>query len=68
MGRITSGNRWVDVGDDGAGSRVYERNTQAGDPTVPSAELTKAELQAQAKEKGLPTSGTKEELLERLSQ
>lgn len=67
MGRITSGNRWVQTGDNGAGDLVYERNQKAGDPTVPSAELTKAELQAQAEAKGLPTSGTKAELIERLA-
>ena len=68
MGRITSGNRWVQTGDNGAGDLVYERNQQAGDPGDISPEMTKAELQAEAEARGLPKSGTKEELLERLSQ
>jgi len=68
MGRITTGNRWVNTGDDGAGSQVYERNQQAGDPGDITPEMTKAELQAELEARGLPKTGTKEELLERLAQ
>ncbi len=59
--------RWDHKGVNEAGDTVYERNTQAGDKTVPSEELTKAELQAQLEARGLPTSGTKAELVERLA-
>lgn len=59
--------RWTDAGVNEAGDRVFERNTQAGDRSVPSEDLTKAELQAQAEARGLPVSGTKAELVERLA-
>lgn len=43
----------------------YERDKRTG---VLTADMTKAELQSEAAAQGLPTSGTKTELLERLGQ
>ena len=67
MGRWQS-DRWVAAGENSGGDPMYERNLQAGDPGDISPAMTKAELQAEAEARGLPKSGTKEELLERLSQ
>ncbi len=66
MGRWES-HRWVPAGENSAGDPMYERNLQAGDPGDITPDLTKAELQAELEKRGLPKSGTKEELLERLA-
>lgn len=59
--------RYSQVGVGPAGDRIYER-TYGGLPTEGQSydEMTKAELQALLKHMGLPTSGNKEELIERL--
>ncbi len=67
MPTVWNSERWTDGGYNEAGDRVYNRNTGAGDRTVVSIELTKAELQAQAEARGLATSGTKADLIERLA-
>lgn len=66
MGRWNEG-RWVQTGVDSSGDPVYSRNLKAGDLTVPSTELSLKQLRAQAEERGLPTYGTKAELVERLA-
>ena len=66
MGRWNK-DRWHQTGTTDAGDPVYERTVTAGDKSVASLELSKAELQAQAEARGLATSGTKAELIERLS-
>lgn len=60
--------RWVDAGKNEAGDQMYERNLKAGEPDSPQLgkAQTKKELQAELEKRGLPTSGTKDELLERL--
>ncbi len=63
----SQGQRWISSVNE-AGDTVYERNQQAGDPGDITPDRTKAELQAEAEARGLPKSGTKEELLERLAE
>ncbi len=67
MATKTHGERWITSVNE-AGDTVYERNQQAGDPGDITPEMTKAELQAELEARGLPKTGTKEELLERLAQ
>jgi hypothetical protein len=61
--------RWQQTGTSGAGDPVYSRT--AGGTAATYEEdlggLTKAELQEIAAERGLPTSGTKADLIERLN-
>lgn len=59
--------RWKDAGVNEAGDQVWERNLRAGDKTVVSTELTKKEIQEQLEARGLPTTGNKAELIERLN-
>lgn len=62
--------RWTDRGVNDAGDRVYESTRGAGGSgaaVTSSSQMTKAELQALAEQRGLPTSGSKQELLDRLS-
>ena len=59
--------RWKPAGTNSAGDPMYARDLSAGDKSVPSEDLSKEELKALAESKGLPTSGTKADLLERLA-
>jgi hypothetical protein len=61
--------RWQQTGTSGAGDPVYSRGIGGGTATYADdlSGLTKAELQEIAAERGLPTSGTKADLIERLN-
>ena len=63
--------RWTDAGYNDAGDRVYERNVDSsggtGSAAKSSSSMTKAELQDLAEQRGLSTSGSKADLIERLS-
>ena len=48
---------------DGSWSRVHKKSATTADSYM---DMTKPELQAELEAKGLPTSGTKAELVERL--
>lgn len=69
MGR--NNDSWTQTGTTAGGDRVYERNvgvsSSSGAAATSSSQMTKQELQALAAERGLPTSGTKKQLIERLS-
>ena len=71
MPNMTEGDRWVTTGTNQAGDKVYERNigtsSSSGTAATSSSQMSKQELQALAAERGLPTSGTKKQLIERLS-
>lgn len=56
--------RWVQTGTE-AGNRVFERN-RSGDGGYDA--MTKDELVAELERRDLPTSGTKAELVQRLSE
>lgn len=58
--------RFVQVGVNSAGDRVYARQGGRGQTDLDS--MTKDELQALLKEAGLPTSGNKDELIARLQE
>lgn len=56
--------RWVQTGTNGAGNRVFARNRSG----ISRDDATKADLQAELEKRGLPTSGNKDELIERLNE
>jgi hypothetical protein len=57
--------RWAETGRQPSGDRIFERSSAA--PTGRDySELTKEELQGLLKHMGLPISGNKDELIERL--
>lgn len=58
--------RFVQTGVNSAGDRVYSR--QGGRHTPGYEDMTKEELQAELEARGLPKSGNKDELIERLEQ
>jgi hypothetical protein len=58
--------RFVQVGVNSGGDRVYARQGDRGNMSEDLNSLTKDELQARLKHMGLPTSGNKDELIERL--
>jgi len=55
--------RWEQVGTK-AGNRVFARNRSG----VSRDDATKADLEAELEKRGLPKSGTKDELIERLNE
>ncbi len=62
--------RWTDGGYNDAGDRVYERNAGSsggGTAATSSSQMSKAELAALAKQRGLSTSGSKSQLIDRLA-
>ncbi len=70
MPTVWNSDRWTDGGYNEAGDRVYERNAGSngsGAAAKSSSTLTKAELQDLAEQRGLPTSGSKADLIARLS-
>lgn len=58
--------RFVQVGVNSAGDRVYARQGDRGNTSVDYEDMTKAELQALLEHMALPKTGTKDELIERL--
>ena len=70
MPTVWNSERWADGGYNDAGDRVYERTNQgsngSGVAAKSSSSMTKAELVELAKERGVDTSGTKNELISRL--
>ena len=69
MPTVWNADRWTDAGYNEAGDRVYERNAGSsgtGAAAKSSSTMTKNELVALAKERGVETSGTKNELISRL--
>ncbi len=63
--------RWAQAGTNSAGDPVYERTGigggGSGAAVTSSSQMTKAELQQLAEQSGLATSGTKQDLIDRLS-
>lgn len=62
--------RWTDEGYNEAGDRVYSRaegSGGSGAAVTSSSQMTKAALQDLAASRGLPTSGSKADLIDRLS-
>ena len=59
--------RWTPSGTNSAGDQMYSRAAVNQSNGGGYDEMTKAELQELLEEKGLPKSGTKEELIERLT-
>ena len=62
--------RWQHMGVNDAGDTVYERKAESsgsGAAATSSSQMTKAELQDLAVSRGLSTSGSKKQLLDRLS-
>lgn len=69
MGRWNS-DRWEPAGTNSAGDPMYKRNSAGGGSgaaVTSSSQMSKDELKALAESRGLPTSGTKADLLDRLS-
>ncbi len=69
MPTVWNTDRWTDEGYNDAGDRVYQRNagsSGSGAAATSSSQMTKAELQQLAKERGLATSGSKDTLISRL--
>ncbi len=70
MPTVWNSERWTDAGYNEAGDRVYERSnvgsSGTGAAATSSSQMTKSELVALAKERGVATSGTKDELISRL--
>ena len=56
--------RWDQAGTNAAGDRVFVRNRSG----VSREDSSKADLEAELEKRGLPKSGTKEELIERLNE
>lgn len=59
--------RWKQTGTE-AGNRVFERDRSGGSKGGGYDEMTKEELQAELERRGLPTSGNKPELIDRLNE
>ncbi len=63
--------RWADAGYNEAGDRVYERTSGGGNGSgaaaVSSSQMSKKALQQLAAARGLPTTGTKDQLIDRLA-
>jgi hypothetical protein len=60
--------RYVQVGVNSGGDRVYARQGDRGNESEDLNDLTKEELQARLKHMGLPVSGNKDELIARLQE
>ncbi len=62
--------RWTDGGYNEAGDRVYERNagsSGSGAAATSSSQMSKSALQELAASRGLSTSGSKQQLIDRLA-